>query len=88
MTFKVKKIRTTETLDMKSIVIPYFIVLNDKSSNKILKQLSFTIKIALPESGEKIITSEKISLKEQFLANNFMNIELMSGMYFNKVPQQ
>ena len=88
MTFKVKKIRNKETLDIKSIVIPYFIVLNDKESNKILKQLSFNIKISLPESGEKIITSEKIALKEQFLANNFMNIELMSGMYFNKVPNK
>ena len=87
MNFKVKKIRAKENLDIKSIVIPYFIVLNNKASNKILKQLSFNIKIDLSKPGEQIITSEKISLKENFLTGDFMNIELMSGIYFNKVPK-
>ncbi len=86
--FKVKKLLPNENINIKNIKVPYFVLINNKKSNEIIFKKDLTINIDLPSYGEKIYEGEKISLKESYLAEEFINLETLSGIYFKKASKK
>ena len=82
--FKVKKLLPTENLDIKSIKVPYFVLINNNKTNEILFQKDLSINIPLPKYGEQIYKGERVVIKSFYLAEDFINLETLSGIYFKK----
>ena len=82
--FRVKKLLPTENLDIRSIKVPYFVLINNNKTNEVLFQEDLSINISLPKEGEQVYKGERVSLKESFLAEDFVNLETLSGIYFKK----
>lgn len=82
--FRVKKLLPTENLTIKNIKVPYFVLINNKKSNEVLFQKDLSINIPLPQVGEKIYKGERVLIKSSYLAEDFINLETLSGIYFKK----
>ncbi|MDR0483918.1 MAG: hypothetical protein LBH40_01375 [Alphaproteobacteria bacterium] len=80
--FRVKKLLPTESVDIKSIKVPYFILINNKATNEVIFKKDLSININLPAKGEVVYKAEIISFELSFLMEDFVNLETLSGIYF------
>ncbi|MFL1781333.1 hypothetical protein ABSA28_01056 [Candidatus Hepatincolaceae symbiont of Richtersius coronifer] len=83
ITFFVRKIRTDVILPINHIEVPYFVILNNKSNDNIVIQKSYKINLILPTKGEKVYTTTPITIAHGFPIEDFSNMEIISGIYFN-----
>lgn len=81
--FRVKRL-LPDSVDIKSIKIPYFILINNTRTNEEVFKKDLSINISLPKEGEVILRGEVVSLDLSVLMDDFIHLETLSGIYFKR----
>ncbi|MCL2566683.1 MAG: hypothetical protein FWE18_01125 [Alphaproteobacteria bacterium] len=82
--FRVKKLLPTESIDIKSIKVPYFVLIHNNKTDETLFKKDLSINIRLPKDGEIIYKGEVVSMNLSFFMEDFINLETLSGVYFKR----
>lgn len=80
--FRVVKIRTDEQFPQQNIEVPYFVILYNNQSDKIIVRKNLSINIPLTDQKQQIIHTNPVVLELSFNDTQFINMELLSGIYF------
>ncbi|UQY80429.1 hypothetical protein HAV_00624 [Candidatus Hepatincola sp. Av] len=79
--FSVEKLKDDSNIPIKTLQVPYFIVLHDKKTDKIIWTKNLKVVVKLGKKPKETILGKMISFNLVVPEKDVLNKELLSGMY-------